>query len=134
MTTHCNIGVEHEDGSVSYVYCHFDGGPSEMVPLLTKFYNSYASSRALVELGELSSVGQTLNECRAYHRDMGEFYEIWNDTDAEKMHLQEYNYLYRSSAKGWWIKKSISPEWTRIENGFNPAAWQMKFQLVRNAG
>lgn len=134
MSTHCNIGVEHEDGTVSYVYCHLDGQPSNMVPLLTKFYNSYYSARALVELGELRSVGQTLNECRAYHRDYGEFYEVWNEEDAEKMHLQEFNYLFRTENRSWWIRKSISPEWSQIDDNFSPKAWQMRLQLVRNAG
>jgi hypothetical protein len=134
MSSHCNIGVEHENGSISYVYCHFDGYPVNITRILTRFYNSYDSALALVELGELSCIGKTLDECKAYHRDFGEFYEVWNESDAEKMYLQEYNYLFRTVNNGWWIKKCTSPEWVQIDDNFNPAAWQLRLQLVRNAG
>jgi hypothetical protein len=37
MGTHCYIGIEEDDGSVEYIYIHFDGYFSSIVPILRDY-------------------------------------------------------------------------------------------------
>ena len=39
MSTHCGIAIKSEKG-YEVVYCHHDGAPSYMLPMLTENYNS----------------------------------------------------------------------------------------------
>lgn len=123
MSTRSTIGVENPDGSVISIYCHFDGYPEHHVPILTEAYATEERARALVALGDLSSLGRELGEkhdfncrpegvCNAYGRDRGESgtephvsanmkeFETWADHD--------YTYLFKD---GSWLARSWSGSW-----------------------
>ena len=71
MSTCSRIGIEHMDGTITSVYCHFDGyidgGVGES--LLTD-HATRTHAEALVALGNLSSVAG--GDVEAYARDRGE--------------------------------------------------------------
>lgn len=72
MSTHSLIGLENADGSIIYIYCHYDGYLDGVgVTLLTKWC-SRLSATALMSLGDLSSLGDDLLTTVAYTRDRGE--------------------------------------------------------------
>ena len=91
------------------IYCHSDGykqGPHGVGFKLKKFWNTPEKIEKLLDLGNLSSLGEEIGEkhnfdnrpagvCTAYHRDRGENFEMGNDWGA-----QEYNY------------KFVNGEWT----------------------
>ena len=57
MSTRCYIGVEKEDKSVEYIYCHHDGYPAGVGKTLVENYTSPESIQKLMALGDLSSLG-----------------------------------------------------------------------------
>lgn len=90
MSTHCNIAVKTEEGYET-IYVHYDGYESHMYPMLTNNYNSEESAKALVDLGDASSIEKHLEPLPGsthtfdspekdvsvfYHRDRG---EPWNN-------------------------------------------------------
>jgi hypothetical protein len=86
MSTHSNISVKTEKGYET-IYCHFDGYPSYMYPMLRDWYGTEERAKALVALGDASSINKRLvpsqdsghsfdspekDVCVFYHRDRGE--------------------------------------------------------------
>jgi hypothetical protein len=86
MSTHSNISVKTDKGYET-IYCHNDGYPSYMYPLLRDWYGTEERAKALVALGDASSINKRLvpshgsnhhfdhpeeDVCVFYHRDRGE--------------------------------------------------------------
>ena len=82
MSTRSYIAKEHNDGSITAIYCHFDGYIEGVGQTLYENYNTNEKIDELLTLGDLSSLGPTPNESKAYHRDYN-----------EKLHIAEYNKL-----------------------------------------
>jgi len=83
MSTRSVIGKKLPDGTYRTIYCHFDGYPEHQEPILKKHYNTEELVDRLLDLGDLSVLGETLGEkhdfsarikgvCLAYGRDRGE--------------------------------------------------------------
>lgn len=72
MSTRSLIGKLNDDGKVRCIYCHHDGYPEGVGDVLIKCYNTPESIEALLDLGDLSSLCETLESCVAYGRDRGE--------------------------------------------------------------
>ena len=72
MATRSNIAIENQDGSVSAIYCHFDGYIDGVGKILQENYNTREKMEQLIALGDISSLGETIEETVAYHRDRGE--------------------------------------------------------------
>jgi hypothetical protein len=90
MATRSTIAVQHEDGTVSQIYCHSDGYLSYNGTLLVSHYNTLLGAEYLVSKGDLSCMGKTVGkkidfngmmeynsdhfakQCRYYGRDRGE--------------------------------------------------------------
>ena len=73
MATRSYIGIMDKDGVGAHViYCHWDGYPEWVGMVLKKFYDTEEKARALLELGDLSSLGETLETTESYARDRGE--------------------------------------------------------------
>ena len=58
MATRSRIGIENEDGTVSSIYCHWDGYVSHHGPLLHTHYTDREKVKALIELGSISVLAQ----------------------------------------------------------------------------
>lgn len=84
MATRSNIGKKLPDGSIRYIYCHFDGYESGVGATLKEHYLDEKKVDALLDLGSLSSLGSEIGEkhdfnkevnpnwCRAYGRERGD--------------------------------------------------------------
>lgn len=85
MATRSLIGKQNADGTITKIYCHWDGYPEHNGMILTQFYNTPAKVDELLALGNLSVLGSSIGEkqdfddidhtkdwCVAYGRDRGE--------------------------------------------------------------
>jgi hypothetical protein len=72
MPTRSFIGKLNPDQTVTYIYCHFDSYPNHVGAVLEEYYSTEEKVNELLELGDLSSLGKSINECDAYGRDGGE--------------------------------------------------------------
>ena len=72
MATRSHIGIKNSDGTIDYIYCHWDGYPSHNGEILVNNYTTRESINQLLDLGDLSSLDETIEKCIAYHRDKGE--------------------------------------------------------------
>ena len=128
MATRSNIGIVNEDGSITGIYVHFDGYPEYVGKILLNHYNDVGIINKLMELGDLSSLGEHLyaaghtwsvpieGVCVAYGRDRGEKgVESWVFKSIEQYNRNadnsgvNYQYLfedgmwmYRCTYKGGW--------------------------------
>lgn len=108
MATRSTIRMVLPTGECSKVsYCHFDGYPSNMLPLLNENYNTIEKVKELISLGNLSYLGKRVKPSEdenhsynspvsdvtvAYHRDRGEDL-------AWTIGKEEYNYSF--DGKNW---------------------------------
>lgn len=124
MGTRSTIAIQNEDGTVTGIYCHWDGYTSHNGQILQENYTTEAAVRELIALGDLSSLGANIGEkhpfdervdaetyaetrCTAYGRDRGE-----KDVEAKtyashadflEVMGQEYDYLFTPGA-GWTVR------------------------------
>lgn len=84
MATRSIIGKVNGDGTIRFIYCHWDGYPEYNGKLLFEHYNTPESVEALLALGDLSSLDKDLASCEAYGRDRGEM-----DTEAQTIDKDE---------------------------------------------
>jgi hypothetical protein len=66
MGTRSTIAVKHLDGSVSQIYCHWDGCLEHNGKILTEHYATQELAEALVALGDMSSLDKSI-ECPEGH-------------------------------------------------------------------
>lgn len=154
MGTRSRIGILNEDASIISIYCHWDGYPAHHGPILLQHYDSEDKTRALMALGDLSSLGGELGEkhkfedrrqrnwCTAYLRDRNDkgceartsinhnaFYALAHDCDAE--------YLYvLGTPMGmpepcWWVCKA--PSHLRNEHYWKPLNDRTTAALLRGS-
>jgi hypothetical protein len=117
MGTRSTIAIQNGDGTVTGIYCHWDGYFGHNGQILQDHYTDEGKVRELIALGHISSLGAEIGtahdfdeaprgECNAYGRDRGE-----RDVDAATAHNwrqfrgehgQEYNYLFTPGA-GWQV-------------------------------
>lgn len=60
MGTRSYIAVANPKGGYSAIYCHWDGYPDYMGAMLRDNYSSKSKSRALINLGDCSSIKRNL--------------------------------------------------------------------------
>lgn len=87
MATRSFIGKLNHDGSITGVYCHWDGHPEGVGETLAKHYTNVQKVDQLLDLGDISSLGARVapgedephsfdhpapDVTVAYHRDRGE--------------------------------------------------------------
>ena len=72
MSTRSRIAIENQNGSVTSIYCHFDGYISGVGKLLKEYYTTQAKVEALIELGDISSLDMTPSSTSAYFSNRNE--------------------------------------------------------------
>jgi hypothetical protein len=75
MATRSTIGVLNSNGSVTAVYCHWDGYPEYNGKILNENYTTEEKVRELIELGTISSLGRQIGEKHPFSKfedDKGE--------------------------------------------------------------
>ena len=118
MGTRSTIAIQNEDGTVTGIYCHWDGYLSCNGRILAENYTTEEAVRELIALGDLSSLDAEIGtktdfrdpakgQCVAYGRDRGE-----KNVDARTCSSwdqlisdfgQEYDYLFQLG-KGWTVR------------------------------
>jgi hypothetical protein len=127
MATRSRIAIQNEDGTVTSIYCHWDGYPEYNGNMLVSHFKNRDKVKKLIALGSLSLLapeieapeGHTFSDpvegyTVAYSRDRGESLDISHHMDANSYFsgdIEEYGYLY--TLEGDWIVKSedfVKPE------------------------
>jgi hypothetical protein len=121
MATRSSISIIKEDGTVSQVYCHWDGYISHNGVILFTYYQDADKVKELVNLGDMSSLGSEIiptgnhsfdnpqdNVTVFFGRDRGEddtkpnHFKDFKDF-LKKGNFQEYNYIYKEKTKKWYL-------------------------------
>jgi hypothetical protein len=71
MATRSRIAIEKQDGTVDSIYCHFDGYIGHNGKILFTHYDKEKLEK-LIELGDISTLGESTEDTVAYCRDRGE--------------------------------------------------------------
>ena len=56
MSTRCRIGIKNPDGTITSVYCHFDGYPDGVGKTLITHYTEETKVKELISFGDMSSL------------------------------------------------------------------------------
>jgi len=101
--------MQNSDGSVDWIYCHFDGYPSHNGDILFNHYTDREKVIQLIDLGDISSLGKDIGEkhdfnkppdgqVNAYGRDRGEKDTEYQTSESVEEFLdeadEEYTYLF----------------------------------------
>jgi hypothetical protein len=93
MGTRSTIGVLNTDGSVTAVYCHWDGYPEHNGRVLTENYTTEEKVRELIGFGSISSLGVKIGEQHPFSK-----FEL----KQEAPDFDELMAMYaKSEAEGW---------------------------------
>jgi hypothetical protein len=116
MSTRSNIAVQNEDGTISMIYCHFDGYPSNNGSILQEDYQDVEKIKKLIALGDMSSLGVNSGSCTFYSRDRGEAFSgvkprVFNNEEVFMLKgkdvFQSYLYYFRDNE--WWMFSDYHP-------------------------
>jgi len=92
-------------GTVSAIYCHWDGYPEYNGKILKECYSDKDKLQQLLELGDISALKEDLGKTEAYHRDLCKTYypptEFRNIDSFGKQFSYEYGYVL--SKEGEWL-------------------------------
>lgn len=110
MGTRSTIALEFADGSVSQVYCHWDGYLENNGAILSQNYMDPFVVRDLLDLGDFSSLRETVEETKegAYHFSRGEEFCVRRYKDSDEYfdccQQEEYDYILRQvEGKAVWF-------------------------------
>ena len=126
MGTRSTIAIQNSNGTVTGIYCHWDGYLEHNGKILASSYTTEAKVRELIALGDLSSLGETIGSrqnfddpvkgtCIAYGRDRNETDVAAGTFDSHADLLesfgQGFDYLF-TPGEGWSVargKKAATP-------------------------
>jgi hypothetical protein len=113
MSTRSRIAIENQDGTVTSIYCHWDGYTSGVGKMLEKWYTTQAKVEALIELGDISSLDMTPTSTVAYARDRGEDLNQTNYDGVEQLYTKGFGsgieYIYCYTKSGQWLVSDDGP-------------------------
>lgn len=122
MSTRSNIAIKNADGSVTSIYCHWDGYPTNNGRILLEHYKDEGKVRQLVALGSISSLGPSIlptgkqkhtkeshepGVVLAYNRDCHEDWDYVkpnaykSEEDWRLGGLEEWAYLFKDG--NWYV-------------------------------
>jgi hypothetical protein len=98
MGTRSTIAIEFADNSVSQVYCHWDGYLSNNGQILRTEYMDPFKVRELIDLGDFSSLRETVEEtAEGAYKDGSDARRYQNvDEYFEECQQEEYDYILRN--------------------------------------
>ena len=110
MGTRSTIALEFADGSVSQVYCHWDGYLDNNGMILSQSYMDPFKVQKLLDLGDFSSLRDSVEETKegAYHFNRGEEFCVRRYKDSDEYfdccQQEEYDYILRQvEGKAVWF-------------------------------
>jgi len=123
MATRTRIAIENENGSVTSIYCHWDGYIEHNGDILVNHYREREKVQKLIDLGAISSLASKLETSLkhkfetpisgvvvAYHRDRGDNFSQSTHKDRNAYFasdIEEYGYLF--TLEGEWLVKNSHP-------------------------
>ena len=101
MATRSTIALEFADGSVSQVYCHWDGYLENNGQILRDSYRDPFKVRDLIDGGDMSSLGPDTDTTEYYMRDRHEtdcHARRYANADEyfDQCQQEEYDYILRN--------------------------------------
>lgn len=112
MATRSKIAIENQDGTVTSIYCHWDGHVETNGKILFENYH-LTKTEQLIALGDISSLDKSIEDTVAYHRDRGEDLNQTTYEDVEQLYTQGFNngieYIYCLTKSGQWLVSDDGP-------------------------
>ena len=87
MATRSRIAHEYGDGSIRSIYCHWDGYPLHNGDILAKHYRTADEVDKLIELGDLSILGEVIGVQHDFNWNDNMTFEERNNDPRNKMCL-----------------------------------------------
>lgn len=125
MSTRSVIAVKEKDGTITAIYCHYDGYVEGVGKTLYQHYKDPEAAHELIGLGNISSLGEMLNPTEPWHtfdhpqkgvtvaycRDRGEDFQQmeFDDVAAFSKELKkylytiDYVYVYDMADEKWYV-------------------------------
>jgi hypothetical protein len=118
MATRSTIALEVADGSVSQVYCHFDGYLSGVGADLVSGYSDPFELQKLIDGGDMSCIGEPFTgRGESYEDNAPSRFQNFDEYTAE-CEQEEYDYILRNvDGKATWFVRcyATGSEWVTIE-------------------
>lgn len=149
MATRSTIAIEHADGTVSQVYCHWDGYLDHNGRLLLDCYNNPQLAAELIAVGDISSLNEEVGEkhdfderfasddprsrwTRYYSRDRGEDNTqpkkyLTFDEYVREHQYEEYEYIMRD---GTWFVCEYGGEYRNLADRMVEEAYDAEMEAV----
>jgi hypothetical protein len=113
MATRSRIAIEKQDGTVDSIYCHFDGYLEGVGKTLFNHYDQEKLEK-LLELGDISSLGESTIDTVAYCRDRGEDLKFQSFNDVEELFEDGFGsgveYVYCLTRHGIWLVGTLESD------------------------
>jgi hypothetical protein len=126
MGTRSTIALEFADGSVSQVYCHWDGYLSNNGQILAEHYMDPFKVKELLELGDFSSLRDSVEDTKeGCYSERGEDcparrYQHFDEYVTE-CQQEEYDYILRNvdGVAVWFVRYYDTDGcWVSLERAF----------------
>jgi hypothetical protein len=132
MSTNATIAIKTDKGYEA-IYCHNDGYPSYMYPMLRDYYGSWERATALVSFGDASFIAKRImpsvgsnhhfdhpeeDVCIFYHRDRG---ELWRHnapilmSKEEALSTQYYTYIFEDDTWHVYIGRQEAEDYSEFD-------------------
>ena len=112
MATRSRIAIENQDGTVTSIYCHWDGYTEHNGKILFENYH-LTKTEQLIALGDISSLGETIEDTVAYARDRGEDFNQTTFDNVPTLFEAGFNsgveYVYCLTKDGRWLVSDGGP-------------------------
>jgi len=116
MATRSRIAIENQDETITSIYCHFDGYLEGVGKKLFEHYDREKTEK-LIELGNISVLGESTLNTIAYHRDRGEDFNRTIYIDLEEFIDMNQgggvDYLYVLTKDDIWLVNKTTSVHTR---------------------
>jgi len=117
MGTRSTIAIEFADNSVSQIYCHWDGYLENNGQILAEHYMDPFKVRELIDLGDFSSLRETVEETAetCYTQTHGEEKNVRRYKNADEYfdcsQQEEYDYILRNfEGKATWFVRCYATD------------------------
>lgn len=122
MSTPCRIGKINANKTVESIYCHWDGYPSYIAPILLGSYNTKEKVEELLALGDISVLAKNIapktdahaldnpeeDVVIAYHRDRGDELtpaKLHKTKSEMQQQWSSHSYLYDIETDRWFYAR-----------------------------
>lgn len=113
MSTNAYIGIVTNEGTIRYIYSHWDGYLSGVGNTLLENYNTTGQVEELLSNGDISSLDATIAESEFFHRDHGEPLSEVSAQETDNLYDldQEFNYVWTGSE---WLVDRGRTGWSKL--------------------